>query len=246
MRCGIRSVICVSCLNIPVSWGDVSMVLTGVLQRHPFTSCLPLRFGSAFAPYNLQWLPGKRREANSLHDVFVVAGRFHHFHPPGRSAVGRASFRWRPCDHRHRATGTAPFLLELLVLCPTARWRADGKAENLQKMVGCQWFSGELRASYCNTYESWLKTSLSWLFLHLSGDGTVVCWGDPSAVDTRAVSWLPKVICSVTVDTAFDLGDFLKLSNGKQVWKWFGKSFKFLSSLGFAGWWNGVVLIRLP
>lgn len=26
------------------------MVLTGVLQRHPFTSCLQLGFGSAFAP----------------------------------------------------------------------------------------------------------------------------------------------------------------------------------------------------
>ena len=37
MRCSMRSVICVSCLNIPVSWGDVTMVLTGVLQRHPFT-----------------------------------------------------------------------------------------------------------------------------------------------------------------------------------------------------------------
>ena len=36
----------------PVSCRDVRMVLTGVLQRNPFTSCSQLVFASAFAPYN--------------------------------------------------------------------------------------------------------------------------------------------------------------------------------------------------
>lgn len=149
---------------------------------------------------------------------------------------------WSPpqCDRHGSFPRWAP---RPLPYCEVkGRWWQMGTLKTCKKWLDVNDFQVNWGHHTVNTYESWLKTWLSWLFLHLSGDGTVVCWGDPSAVDTRAVSWLPKVICSVTVYTAFDLGVFLKLSNGKQVWKWFGKSFKFLSSLGFAGWWNGVVI----